>query len=96
MAKLCLIEASYRPFGVVTEMRKATLNKGIRWILLTGLLLAAGACADGGGYYYPYGPAVPAPTYNYRYYPDYYGPSYYPEQDPEYWRTWQDRQGGGG
>lgn len=66
-------------------------NKAIWWIFMGGLLLAA-SCADGG--YSSYGTA-PTPTYNYHYYPDYYGPSYYPEQDPEFWRMWQDRQGGG-
>lgn len=74
-------------------METATFNKAMQWITLGGLLLTAAACGNGG--YYPYEPA-PMPTYNYQYYPDYYGPSYYPEEDPEYWRTWQDRQGGGG
>ncbi len=72
-------------------MKTATFNQAMRWIFLGSLLLAA-ACANGG--YQPYGPA-PTRTYNYQYYPDYYGPSYYPEQDPEFWRMWQDRQGGG-
>jgi hypothetical protein len=73
-------------------MKTATFNRAMRWIIMGSLLLAA-ACG-GGGYYQPYGPA-PAPYYNYQYYPDYYGPSYYPEQDPQYWQMWQDRQGAG-
>ena len=73
-------------------MKTTIFNQALRWIILGSLLLAA-ACADGGGYA-PYGPA-PAPSYNYNYYPDYYGPSYYPEQDPQFWQMWQGRNGGG-
>lgn len=70
----------------------ATFRQATWWIFLGGMLLTAGCAGD--GYYQPYSPA-PAPYYNYNYQPDYYGPSYYPEQDPEFWRRWQDRQGGG-
>ena len=72
-------------------MKTATFKQAMRWIILGSLLLAA-ACADGG--YSSYGPA-PAPTYNYHNYPDYYGPSHYPSDDPQFWQMWQDRNGGG-
>jgi hypothetical protein len=60
-------------------------------IMLSSLILAA-ACADGGYQTYraPYYPSYNSPSY----YPDYYGPTY-PYEDPEFWRMWQDRQGGG-
>jgi hypothetical protein len=62
-------------------------------IMLSSLLLAA-ACAEGGYQTYP-APSYPTYSYPEYYHRDYYGPSYYPERDPEYWRRWQDRQGGG-
>ncbi len=70
-------------------MENVTLKKARWWIILGGLLLAA-ACAEG-----------EVQTYRPSSYPVYTSQYYYPdlrpgEQDPEYWRTWQDRQGGGG
>jgi len=59
-------------------------------IMLSSLILAA-ACAEGG---YTYQPPYPSQSYPGYYYPNYYGPTY-PYEDPEYWRRWQDRQGGG-
>ncbi len=61
-------------------------------IMLSSLILAA-ACAEGGYSYQS--PSYPTSSYPSNYYRDYYGPSHYPAQDPEYWRMWQDRQGGG-
>jgi hypothetical protein len=71
-------------------MKTATFNQVVRWIILGSLLLAA-ACAEG-GYYQS---NAPASTYNKQYYPDYYGPSDYPSDDPQFWQMWQDRNGGG-
>lgn len=64
------------------------LNKAMRWIILGSLLLVA-ACANGGS-----GPGSTA-NYGSSYNQDYYGPGNYPEQDPQFWQMWQDRQGGG-
>ena len=73
-------------------MEMSTLKKALSWIMLSSLLLVA-ACANGGGEGYP----PPATGY---YYPTYNPPTYYdrsyPEQDPLFWRMWQDRYGGGG
>ena len=61
-------------------------------IVLSSLILAA-ACADGGYSYQPSSyPYQSSPGYYSP--PNYYGPTY-PYEDPEYWRMWQDRQGGG-
>lgn len=68
----------------------ATFNKTIYWLMLGSLVLAA-ACAEGGYSYQPPYPSRSSPGY---YYPNYYGPTY-PYEDPEYWRRWQDTQGGG-
>ncbi len=68
------------------------------WLIITGSLLLAAACADY-GYQQPYGPApapYSTPYYTYPYNPEYYYyPDYYHEQDPDFWRRWEDRQGGG-
>ena len=68
----------------------ASLNKTIYWLLLGSLMLAA-ACAEGG---YTYQPSYPSRGYPGYYSPNYYGPTY-PYDDPDYWRRWQDSQGGG-
>ena len=65
----------------------ATCNQALRWILLGSLLLAA-ACAE--GEVQTYRPSS-SPAYRSS---DYYGPSSYPEQDPQFWQMWQDRSGG--
>ena len=65
--------------------------KTIYWLMLGSLMLAA-ACAEGG---YSYQPSYPSGSYpGYYSYPNYYSPTY-PYEDPEYWRRWQDTQGGG-
>ncbi len=71
----------------LTSRFKTTLS----WLILGSLVLVA-ACAEGGyqTYQAPYYPGYNYPSY----YPDYYGPTY-PYEDPDYWRMWQDRQGGG-
>jgi hypothetical protein len=71
----------------------ASFNKTLYWLMLGSLMLAA-ACADGGYQTYraPSYPSQSSPGYYS--YPNYYGPTY-PYEDPEYWRMWQDRQGGG-
>ncbi len=73
-------------------MKTATFNQAMRWILLSSLLLAA-ACA-GGGEVQTYRPTS-YPAYRSSYYPDYYGPSDYPSEDPQFWQMWQNSQGGG-
>ncbi len=73
-----------------TSWLTVTVSRGKKALygLMLGSLLLAAACANGGyqTYQAPYSP-------NYGYYPDYYGPSYYPQQDPQYWQQWQDRSG---
>ncbi len=72
------------------------LKNALYWLLLGSLLFAIAACAEGGYGYQGYPPPAPYyPTYSPPAYYEYYGPSY-PYDDPEYWRRWQDRQGGGG
>ena len=68
--------------------------KRMMYGIVLGSLLLAAACAGGGygGEVQTYRPT----TYPVRGYPDYYGPSYYPDQDPQFWQMWQDSQGGGG
>ncbi len=56
-------------------MKTATFNQAMRWIILGSLLLAA-ACAEGG----ESSQTRRASTYNKQYYPDYYGPSDYPNR----------------
>ena len=69
----------------------ASFNKTIYWLMLGSLMLAA-ACAEGGYSYQPSSyPSQRSPGY---YSPNYYGPTY-PYEDPDYWRRWQDSQGGG-
>jgi len=69
----------------------ASFNKTLYWLMLSSLMLAA-ACAEGG---YAYQPSYPSQSYpGYYSNPNYYGPTA-PYEDPEYWRRWQDTQGGG-
>ena len=72
-------------------MQAATFKQAMRWIILGSLLLAA-ACA--GGEVQTYRPSS-YPAYRAPYYPDYYGPSSYPQDDPQFWQMWQDSHGGG-
>ncbi len=64
----------------------AIFSKILWVIIMLGLSLAA-ACGNGGSY----GPQATTPAYNTPYYP-----TEFPEQDPEFWRRWEDTQGGGG
>ena len=69
-------------------MKTSALGKICGWLMIGGLLLIAG-CAAGGE----------VQTYRAGAYPVYSSPYYYPdlrrqEDDPQFWQSWQDYQGG--
>ena len=71
-------------------MKATTLKILMYWLMLSGLLLAAGCNGGGGG----------VQTYRPTSYPVYGSPYYYPdlsvpENDPQFWQMLMNSQGGG-
>jgi hypothetical protein len=71
-------------------MTASALKKTMYWLMLSGLLVAAG-CEGGGGGVQTYRPTA-YPVYGPRYY---YPDLSIQEQDPQFWQMWTNSQGGG-